>query len=79
MMAAGTINQYLPDRDWRAGAVSMRNLRAAFDTADVDGSDEIDFEEFEAVMTALHHTGMHHAEFDVRDVWKVLLRCSADI
>ena len=44
----------------------MRNLRTAFDTADVDGSNKIDFEEFEAVILALHHTGNGGSTIDAQ-------------
>lgn len=68
MMSAGIINEYIPGGDWHAGAVGMRNLRTAFDTADVDGSDEIDYEEFSAVISALHHTGA--TDHDVGYIWR---------
>ena len=41
MMNAGIIDEFIPDGNWRTGAAHMRNLRAAFDTADVDGSGEV--------------------------------------
>ena len=46
MMRSGMINEFIPGKNWRAGAHNMRNLRTAFDTADVDGSGEIDLEEW---------------------------------
>eukprot|EP01050_Picozoa_sp_SAG11_P028266 SAG11_NODE_7491_length_1137_cov_1.502890_1_plen_74_part_10 len=57
MMSSGIIDQWMATKGWRAGAAHMRNLRTAFDTADADGNGSIDFEEFAAVISALHHTG----------------------
>ena len=70
MMRAGALKAYLPG-DWQTLADDMRKLREAFDTADVDGNNELELEELEMCIRSMHPTAnIEHA--DVVRVWAVL-------
>ena len=70
MMRAGLLTQFLPG-DWQERAEDMRKLREAFDTADVDGDNQLELEELEMVITAMNPKVEVKLE-DVRRVWDVL-------
>ncbi len=70
MMRAGLLTQFLPG-DWQERAADMRKLREAFDTADVDGDNQLELEELEMVITAMNPKVEVKPE-DIRKVWDVL-------
>ena len=70
MMRAGLLTQFLPG-DWQERAEDMRKLREAFDTADVDGDNQLELEELEMVITAMNPKVEVKPE-DIRKVWDVL-------
>eukprot|EP01043_Picozoa_sp_COSAG02_P033959 COSAG02_NODE_2347_length_9092_cov_4.284666_4_plen_621_part_00 len=70
MMRAGLLTKFLPG-DWQERAEDMRKLREAFDTADVDGDNQLELEELEMVITAMNPKVEVKPE-DIRKVWDVL-------
>ena len=70
MMCGETIKKYT-SADWHKSAYQMRLYRNAYDTADVDGDNALDFEELEMVVMALdpHHNLTHE---DMLYLWQVL-------
>ena len=72
MMCGETIKKYTY-ADWHKSAYQMRLYRNAYDTADVDGDNALDFEELEMVVMALdpHHNLTHE---DMLYLWGVLNR-----
>jgi CRP-like cAMP-binding protein len=65
---------YLPAADWSERVSQIRQLRQAFDTADVDGSNELEEGELEVVMLALD-PGAQRSLDDVDHVWRILNPC----
>ena len=70
MMRAGSLRAFLPG-DWQELANDMRKLREAFDTADVDGNNELELEELEMCIRSMHPTANVDHD-DVVRVWAVL-------
>lgn len=70
LMRSGALAQFLPD-DWQQRAEDMRKLREAFDTADVDGDNQLELEELEMVIISMN-PGADVQPEDVRAVWDVL-------
>ena len=70
MMRAGSLKAFLPG-DWQERAEDMRKLREAFDTADVDGDNQLELEELEMVIIAMNAKADVQPE-DIRKVWAVL-------
>lgn len=70
MMCGDTIKKYTA-ADWHKSAYQMRLYRNAYDTADVDGDNALEFEELEMVVMALdpHHDLQHE---DMLYLWQVL-------
>ena len=70
MMCGEVIKEYVP-ADWRQSAYQMRLYRNAYDTADVDGDNKLEFRELEMVVMALdpHHSLTHE---DMEYLWGVL-------
>jgi len=75
MMGTTLLQESLPgvDVDWHKTAKRMRAYRNAFDIADVEGSDVVDFQELQMVVIALHpsHSLTHQ---DLVYLWEVLTR-----
>ena len=53
MMRGGALSRFLPG-EWQERAADMRKLRDAFNTADVDGNNELELEELEMVIIAMN-------------------------
>ena len=70
MMRAGTLTQFLPG-DWQERAEDMRKLREAFDTADIDGDNQLELEELEMVTLSMNPS-VDVAPEDIKKVWDVL-------
>lgn len=70
MMCGDTIKKYTAT-DWHKSAYQMRLYRNAYDTADVDGDNKLEFDELEMVVMALdpHHDLTHE---DMTYLWGVL-------
>jgi hypothetical protein len=70
MMCSTTIQKYTA-ADWHKSAYQMRLYRNAYDTADVDGDNQLEFRELEMVVMALdpHHSLNHE---DMLYLWSVL-------
>eukprot|EP01047_Picozoa_sp_COSAG01_P033950 COSAG01_NODE_2524_length_7505_cov_29.604915_5_plen_835_part_00 len=76
MMRTGLLDDYFPSHDWKEAAHNIHVLRNAFDTADVDGDDQLEQGEFEMVMDTLHMGHDLNAD-DMNYCWQVLLGASA--
>ena len=61
----------LSDGDWAQRVNAIRQLRRAFDVADVDGNDQLEAEELEIVLLALDPSSQV-TEADAQFVWAVL-------
>ena len=61
----------LSDGDWAQRVNAIRQLRRAFDMADVDGNDQLEAEELETVLLALDPSSQV-TEADAQFVWAVL-------
>ena len=76
MMRAGMLKSYLKGADdWRTRAEDMRKLREAFDTADVDGNNQLRYEELELVVHAMNaraHEHIQNEEAAIRQIWTKL-------
>jgi hypothetical protein len=59
------------DGDWASRCAAIRKLRRAFDTADVDGNNELDEKELEIVLLSLDPSHEVKPE-DVRRLWRTL-------
>lgn len=70
MMRGGTLSRFLPG-EWQDRAADMRKLRDAFNTADVDGNNELELEELEMVIIAMNPKATISTD-DIRRVWAVL-------
>ena len=70
LMRGGALKQYLPG-DWQERAEDMRKLREAFDTADVDGDNQLELEELEMVIISMNPKADVRPE-EVRKLWDVL-------
>lgn len=70
LMRSGALSQFLPG-NWRERAEDMRKLREAFDTADVDGDNQLELEELEMVIISMN-PGADVQPQDIREVWDVL-------
>lgn len=70
MMRGGLLQDFLPG-DWQERAEDMRKLREAFDTADVDGDNQLELEELEMVVLAMNPK-VEVAVEDIHKVWAVL-------
>jgi len=76
VMATGTLDDYFPDGgDWLDGAYHMRLTRASFSSADLDGDDELDEEEFRTVVNSLHSGYLN--EEQVTQMWTECLNPDA--
>jgi hypothetical protein len=53
MMRSGALKQYLPG-DWQERAEDMCKLRDAFNSADVDGDNQLEFEELEMCIMSMN-------------------------
>lgn len=72
MMESRYLLEELVPGDWHKRAAIMRDLRRAFDIADVDGSDAVEFDEFEMVITSLNPMhGLSHD--DVLYLWDLMM------
>lgn len=71
MFGGELIGQVLPG-DWHKSAEKMRIYRSAYDTADVDGNNEVDFEELKLVWMALDPTN-HLGDDEIRHLWDTLI------
>ncbi len=77
MMESRFLMEQLVPGDWHKRAGIMRDLRRAYDVADVDGNDAVEFDEFEMVITALNPLhGLSHD--DVLYLWQVMLAASPE-
>jgi Ca2+-binding EF-hand superfamily protein len=70
MMRGGALKEFLPG-NWQERAEDMRKLREAFDTADVDGDNQLELEELEMVIVAMNPKANISPE-DIQRVWAVL-------
>ena len=70
MMRGGDLKEFLPG-NWQERAEDMRKLREAFDTADVDGDNQLELEELEMVVVAMNPKADVSPE-DIQKVWAVL-------
>ena len=70
MMRGGDLKEFMPG-DWQEKADDMRTLRDAFDTADVDGDNQLELEELEMVVIAMNPKADVSPE-DIMKVWAVL-------
>jgi Ca2+-binding EF-hand superfamily protein len=70
MMRGGDLKEFMPG-DWQEKAEDMRKLREAFDTADVDGDNQLELEELEMVVVAMNPKADVSPE-DIQKVWAVL-------
>eukprot|EP01043_Picozoa_sp_COSAG02_P014829 COSAG02_NODE_618_length_19461_cov_39.117447_6_plen_1075_part_00 len=70
MMRGGELSQFLVG-NWQERAEDMSKLREAFDTADVDGDNELELEELEMVVTAMNPKADVQPA-DIAKVWAVL-------
>ena len=72
MMESRFLLEELVPGDWHKRAGRMRELRRAFDMADVNGNDAVDFDEFEMVLTSLNPLhGLSHD--DVLYLWELMM------
>jgi hypothetical protein len=70
MMRSGALKEYLPG-DWQERAEDMRKLREAFDSADVDGDNQLEFEELEMCIMSMNPKADIQPS-DIEKVWAVL-------
>ena len=70
MMRGGDLKEFLPG-DWQERAEDMCKLREAFDTADVDGDNQLELEELEMVVVAMNPKA-DVSPADIQKVWAVL-------
>lgn len=71
LMTSHVVEKILPGGDWHKSAYEMRMLRNAFDTADVDGDNQLEFEELEMVVMSLH-PGHNMTHEDIEYLWDVI-------
>ena len=71
LMTSHLVDEVLPGGDWRSGAYQMRLLRNAYDTADVDGDNQLEFEELEMVVMSLH-PGHDMTHEDLEYLWSLI-------
>ena len=70
LMGGERIQEHIPG-DWHMSAAAMRAYRNAYDTADVDGDNDVEFEELEMVWTALDPTSTLDHE-NMEYLWGVI-------
>lgn len=70
MMRGGALSRFLPG-EWQERAADMRKLRDAFNTADVDGNNELELEELEMVIIAMNPKANISTD-DIKRVWAAL-------
>ena len=70
LMGGERIQEHIPG-DWHRSAAAMRAYRNAYDTADVDGDNDVEFEELEMVWTALDPTSTLDHE-NMEYLWGVI-------
>ena len=69
LMTSGLIDEYFPN-GWGEGAYHMRLLKSAFVTADLDGDNELEFEELSTSINSLH-TGTL-SDQDIEYMWEIM-------
>eukprot|EP01052_Picozoa_sp_SAG31_P000915 SAG31_NODE_29_length_32663_cov_14.779695_2_plen_725_part_00 len=69
MTEDGLIDEYFPN-GWGEGAYHMRLLKSAYATADLDGNNELEFEELSTSINSLH-TGTL-SDQDIEYMWEVM-------
>ena len=69
LMTSGLVDEYFPN-GWSEGAYHMRLLKNAFTTADLDGNNELEFEELSISINSLH-TGTLSNQ-DIEYMWQVM-------
>lgn len=70
MMRGGLLKEVLSD-DWQQRADDMTKLREAYDTADVDGNNELELAELEMVIISMNPKADVSSE-DIGTIWRVL-------
>lgn len=70
MLRGGELKDFMPG-DWQERAEDMSKLREAFDTADVDGDNQLELEELEMVVMAMNPKA-NVQPADIQKVWAVL-------
>ena len=71
LLTSHLVDEVLPGGDWKASAYHMRLLRNAFDTADVDGNNELEYDELEMVVMSLH-PGHGLTGDDLQYLWSLI-------
>eukprot|EP01051_Picozoa_sp_SAG22_P001357 SAG22_NODE_52_length_24288_cov_15.594568_25_plen_751_part_00 len=70
LMTEGLVDEYFSENGWEEGAYHMRLLKSAYVTADLDGNNELEFEELSTSINSLH-TGTL-SEQDIEYMWEVM-------
>jgi Ca2+-binding EF-hand superfamily protein len=69
LMTSGDVDEYFPN-GWTEGAYHMRLLKSAFATADLDGNNELEFEELATAINSLHTGNL--SDKDIEYMWEVM-------
>lgn len=77
MLQSGQLDELFPDHDWKKSCHEIHGLRRAFDTADVDGDNQLEQGEFELVVDTLH-MGHDLEPTDIDYCWEVLVSATRE-